>query len=293
VVSIEDRLSFLEEIKKNKKVEAFLSFISNESINVIPEESSATDHSYYRAINAILNDDNDEFSSIYVEFTSRQPTAQSPYVHDDFLLFVLICGLKKYNIVDNSWLIQVLNIRNDSQTESLAIKNTFLNILKDNFKSNDNLFEIIIVCQNVVDKIFIDQSAINSTYLKISKRDLGQMYTSLFLNLISYRAFDVIILLKEFPDSELIQALINFEKIFDQRALWVSRFLYFLTVGLLLYLGYALIGYKNSIKVELNTLSIFFQLLGVAFIGSLNKAIIHFYLKVVRLVFGYRKFERK
>ena len=287
MVSLEERLAYSNELKKNKKVEAFLSFLFGNNINVVPEASNATDSLFFKAIDAILNNDKDSFAAINGEFAKREPDAQTPFVHDDFLLFILICGIKKFSF-DSTWIQKAINARNDSETESLSIKTTFTNIVRENYSSNDNLFEIVIVFQSIIEKSLVGLTDLNETYKKIANANEFPPHKSPFFNIISFRAFDLIILSKNTPNSKSLKELKDFKKIFAKRIQLCSAVIYFIFLVSLIYAGYRFIGYTDEIEKKLNALSIIFQILGVAIIGSFNKTIRTFITRVLKSFFGYK-----
>lgn len=193
MVSLKDRNDYLGRIKQSEKAHLFYDFLFLESIlktnDGVVEEPS--DKLFFEFLLSLQTNNGELFNKNYLEISKRKPSPESPFVNDDFLTFCLILGVKRFNI-DSTWVQSVINCRTSQNEETNETIQTYKNILKDNYKSKDNNFGIIIVFQNVLLKEFLSGIEKSEFYNKTIKLDYP-MYKSDFLNLISLKAFDLVL----------------------------------------------------------------------------------------------------
>jgi len=193
MVSLKDRNDYLGRIRQSEKAHLFYDFLFLETIlktdNDVAEEPS--DKLFFELLLSLQTNNSELFNKNYLEVSKRKPSPESPFVNDDFLTFCLILGVKRFNI-DCTWVQSVINCRTSQNEETNETIQTYKNILKDNYKSTDNNFGIIIVFQNVLLKDYISGIEKSEFYNKTIKHDYP-MYKSDFLNLISLKAFDLVL----------------------------------------------------------------------------------------------------
>lgn len=193
MVSLKDRSEYLTIIKHSPKAQLFHDFLFSES--AISTNSDFTkdpsDKLFFDLLLSLQTNNPELFNASYTEVSKRKPSPESPFVNDDFLTFCLVVGVKKF-ILDNQWVLKVINSRNSQNEETNEIIQTFKNLLNDNYKSNDNNNGITMVFQFILLKELITGPEKSDFYKKIIKLEYP-MYRSDFLNLVSLKAFDLIL----------------------------------------------------------------------------------------------------
>lgn len=229
MVSLIDRASYYEKLKQIPKLIIFIEFLEGKNISLY--EFSSTDQSFYNCIKSIQNENLVSFNTEYTELSRREPSETSPFVYDNYLLFILIYGTTKFNL-NQDWILSILTFRNDSDEEAKIVTQTLKNLLVENYQSTENHFPTIIVFGNHFNESHLGLDKLNLTYREITQKPFPS-YNSDFLNLISLKAYDIIVLKKDVLEKNTVSNLIRFEKKFINRVNTISKILHFILVGLI------------------------------------------------------------
>ncbi|NDW11080.1 hypothetical protein [Dysgonomonas sp. 520] len=224
MVFVENKNTFLSKIEESNILKLFYCFLQNNSLQINLEDyQSQTDKDYASFIQALISNDKSSFTHLYNQFCKKKPSATSPWVNNDFLIFSLIVGVFRFDI-DKRWIINVINTRNTQDVTQLKINTTLKNIISNNFASNDNLQGIVLVFQYLLYGNFsIDvtkslyQRVTNDPELFSGKHD--------FYTCIALRAIEVIVDSKDFSNAKEIHDLKNFSELFLKRVDRISKFL--------------------------------------------------------------------
>lgn len=287
MVSIGDRIGYNCMIDDKPNITSFNGFLKGESINhVVPDGTNDTDRFYFAALKSISANRKHEFIEVYNDFSRRKPSTDSAWIHNEFLIFVLICGIEKFGI-NKTWINDVIKVRSTGNQQYLAINQTFKNILSGNTQSTDNIGEIVIVFLDILNRAQLPNENLNKTYLSISNNKELINTKDDFLLTMSFRAFDVIVVTKDTPDATEITNLRSFRTIFLKRIEILTNTIYFLVLSVFVI---AIIKYSHrslSFKEYISDLGSAFQIGGLAFLALfkwIRKMINLFLLKM----FGYR-----
>lgn len=280
MVSIEERISYLNKIQQIPKIKMFFDLLNGKGcvtkiVNV--------DVAYTGFIDSISNNNEQKFKEFYNDFSRKKTSVESLWINDDFLIFVLILGIIRYKI-DRTWIKGAISARTTQKSEHLSINKTFSNILDDNFQSNDNLYEIIIVLQDFLN-LAISTEHLDSLYNRISNNiDLYSSQND-FLVCLSMKAMDIIIISKGLPDNKEIANMRDFVALFQNRVTRISKVIYILILfGIIILMFFFWEKYEGLF----NVVSIVFGLLGVGlltFIKWIQEKINEFLLSSL----GYSK----
>ena len=279
MVSLEGRISYLNRISQIPKIKLFFGLLSNKVEYV---ESYSGDTAYIDFIECFINNDSQAFQKLYIEYTRKKPSSESLWINDDFLIFILLLGIVRYNI-ERNWIKEALTYRVTQKTDQLSINKSFVNILNDNYQSKDNLHEIIIVFQFLLNQP-LSVEHFNPVYEKISSNHHLFESQNDFLICITLKVYDIIILSKNISNADEISMLRAFHLTFYKRALIISKVLYFLLLSLIIIL---VLIYWNQYNELLNGASILFGLFGfglLTFISWVQKKI----LSVILRLFNYK-----
>jgi len=209
------------------------------------------------------------------------------WLYDDFLLFVLIIGIYKFEI-DKSWMLYVIGKRVSTNNEIKQVNTSFNNILIENYNSKDNLFELIFVFQEINNFPIMPIEEINPLYRRLVSDNTLFETRSDFLKIVRLRSIDIIILKKELPNSIEITRLKQFKIIFFNRINLVSKIVYALLVICLIYCIYMFYSKSKSNQDIINTISAISGIIGlglILFMKWISKQI----RSLILLVFGYSK----
>lgn len=282
MVFIEDRIEYLSRIQDDNILRLFYGFLQNKSLQIeLNDFQNQTDKDLALLVKNLILNKKDDFISLYNQFSQKKPSVTSPWVNNDYLIFVLITGICRFEI-NTDWIINVLNIRKTQEIVQQQINTTLKNIVTDNLKSNDNLLEIVVVFQNLQHRP-LSHDKMNELYNKIiNDKNLFEKKQD-FLTCMSLRALDIIICSKGFVDIEKNQKLQQFSEIFLKRTKVIGTGLYWLIItGLISCAIYFYI--KN--ETVFNTVTNIFGFLGIGLSG-LFKYIPPILIKGMRKTFGY------
>lgn len=268
MVSLTERIGYNCTIEDKPKITCFNSFIKGESVShLVPSGTNDTDKVYFASLQSISNNQKEEFVKVYQDFSRRKPSTENAWIHNEFLIFVLICGIEKYQI-DKAWINEVIQVRSTGNKQYLAINQTFKNILSNNTQSTDNISEIVIVFLDIMNRPQLSKDILDRTYLAISNNTRLMDTKDDFLITMSFRAFDIILLTKDTPDAVEIAKLRDFRTIFLRRVNIATEATYYLLLSAFIV---AVIKYSHqyqSFKEYVSDLGAVFQLGGLAFLAA-------------------------
>lgn len=281
-----DRGAYNTFVSTNKKLLAFSNLCTGDLISM-PDIGSMpeADQVYYQAIQAIQTNNNFEFNNAYQVLSKRTPTKDSPtpFVHNDFLIFTLICGIIKFNI-DKAWIKNIIDVRSRN-----AITNTFENIINGNTFNNTNLPEVTISLMNILEKSEYPSKYLNDSYKKIiAYRE--NYYISDFLKLSALNAYDTIILLKDVAENGEYTLLKKFETRFLKRINIAGIILYNITTIAILYGLIKVIALYPYLKNFVEQTGLIVGVLGIGIISSnLLRKVRKWFISILLLLLGYPK----
>lgn len=280
MVSIEERISYLNKIQQIPKIKLFSDLLNGK---YCVTNIANVDVAYTGFIDSISNNNEQKFKEFYNDFSRKKPSVESLWINDDFLIFVLILGIIRYKI-DRTWIKEAISARTTKKSEHLSINKTFSNILDDNFQSNDNLYEIVIVLQDFLN-LAISTEHLDSLYNRISNNiDLYSSQND-FLVCLSMKAMDIIIISKDLPDNKEIANIRDFVALFQNRVTTISKVIYILILSGIIILMFV---FWEKYAGILNAMSLVLGLLGVGlltFIKWIQEKINELLLST----FGYSK----
>lgn len=255
MVFVEERISYLNKIQQIPKIKLFSDLLNGKQFVVV---ATNVDAAYIGFIDSLSNNNEQKFKEFYNDFSRKKPSNESLWINDDFLIFVLILGIVRYKI-DRAWIKRAISARTTQKSEHLSINKTFSNILDDNFQSNDNLYEIVIVFQDFLN-FAISTEHLDSLYNRISNNI--DLYSSKndFLICLSMKAMDIIVKSKGLPDNKEIANLRDFVALFQKRVTTISKVIYILILSVIIILMFV---FWKKYAEFLNAISLIFGLLGV------------------------------
>lgn len=282
MVSLKDRMGYLSSIKDDNILSLFYTFIQNKKNPIdLNQYQNQMDKDFALFVQTLILDKKDDFINLYNQFSAKKPSLTSPWVNNDYLIFSIIVGICRFK-VDRKWIIKVLNTRKTQDIIQEQINRTLINIVTNNLNSNDNLFEIIIVFQNLQNQSpFKDK--FNELYCHVMENHnlFSRKYD--FLTCLSIRALDIIICSKGFINIEENEFLHKFSTKFLKRTQIISSVFYAIIICCLVCLSIYL--YLKNEKT-FNAITTILGFLGVGLSG-LFKYIHPTLVKTIRKLLGY------
>lgn len=261
MVFVEEKSDYLQKIEKENDLFFLREYLWQKSVVPITDESKTV----HKLLFALVHGDISSIEQIIVDYSNREPNPQSAYINNDLISFLFVCIIHRFNL-DKQWLIHFLEQRKSEENEKKSITKTFQNLLNDNLESKDNYFEIVSVYKEIIGTAESSNEVLNETYEKLSKKAFP-FYDSQFLNLISFRAIDLIILWKGLDDYTESINLRNFTQMFDNRVKTISKILSWICIVLLVSSGiYFSYKFFYGTETEKNWLSQVASVLG--FVGG-------------------------
>lgn len=288
MVSLE-RIEYLKTIEGNWKTKLFHDFIIEKKLAPSTTNlNSAIEISFIRFIKSVSDNNRNAFIDIYSDFSKRKPSIDSPWVYDNYLIFIIIIGVIQFD-VDKSWILETINVRQNTNIELKEINITFINILKENYSSKDNLFEIIFVFQELINIPLSPVEEINQLYENLSSNPDLLAIREDFIKLIRLRVIDIIILKKELPNTKEISSLKSFKGTFSKRVIILGKVIN-LTLITSLMIGIILIRAKSQESQDfIDSISVVLGVMGIgliAFLKWVSRQISNFILWIS----GYTKY---
>jgi hypothetical protein len=239
MVSIENRVSYMEKINEIPKLKAFHQFLLGKEVAFLSNNDvSDTEEQFFKILSAIQTNNKTMFEEIYIRKSKSNPTKESPapFVNDDYLIFCLIIAIVKFNI-DMAWIKNILSIRN----RNIATI-TFENILNENYTSTSNQAEVVLMYLQLCNQSKINNDLLNVTYKSVTGNTTLLENRNDFQILCAFRAYDLIIYQKEAVDGGEIELLNSFNQNFIKRTKIVC---WILQTGILFSLIYGLLNLPN------------------------------------------------
>lgn len=288
MVSLEKALLYYSRISERPKLLAFNNLLLGSNDTGLPEyEINEVDEIFFGIIKAIQSDDRANFEKHYTKKSKSNPSKElSPFVNDDFFIFCLIVGIKRFNL-DTKWIKNILSIRNRNE-----ITITFENLLNDNFLNSSNQHEIVIMFLKLNNRALITNELLNLAYKKITSNIELFDSKSDFQILCTLRAYELIIELKVAPDGSEVSLLFGFESKFLKRVkilTWVIQTAFLIIFLFTLMKLLALVPSIKKLFDQYNPIFNIIGILGLSFSGNLIPYIKRKSHEIVLRALGYPK----
>lgn len=285
MVSIEERSTYLYNIKDNHLLNAFQCFLKSENLKgILPDDLNEIDKIYFDAIKAIETNSQGAFDIPYKLISKRLPTknSNSPFVYNDYLLFVLIVGIIKFNY-DQAWIKQIIGIRTKNKSTI-----TFENILKEDFLGKSNSYEVTYSFLKLVNPAKTTKELQDDTYQSIVNNTSLFHDNNDFLIICSLNAYDNIITSRQIVDRSQLDELIRFEARFLKRIEILSYIVYNILLIFVFYSVWKLLSISPTLKNEISDFGLVFTMLGIG-LANFLKSVPAMLKKGIVKVFGYFK----
>jgi hypothetical protein len=282
MVPLENKMSYIEKINEIPKLKAFHCLLLEKTAILPSDNLSDADELFYDIVSSIQSNNKEAFEQIYNKKSKSNPSKDSlsPFVNDDFLIFCLIVGINKFDI-DKNWIKNIISIRSRN-----AITITLESILNENYYSKSNFPEIVLVFFHLNNLPLIINDFLTTTFRNISENTSLFESKSDFHILCAIRAYELIIELKEAPDTELLK---KFQDNFLKRIKIIASIIQTITIMSLLFGLIKLFSYMPSIKNLFDNVGTILGIFGVSILSNLIPQMKKILYNVLLQTFGYPK----
>ena len=263
MVFIEERKKYIRTLKDKPKLKALSALLFNDTFQKPTGNSSEIDEIYYTSVHAIINNFEDIFRNEYKKISERKISTESsaPFIHDDFLIFILIIGVVKF-MCDKEWLLNVIEVR-----KKISTTKSFENLLTGNFLSKENNQSLVLIFLNIFDEAKINDELLIGAYKFII--DNKESFDDDFNRIINYKAFDLIIYFKQPIEEIRLPELLAFEEKFLKKTKVFSSIVYNTIVLTLLFGMYIILQVIPEVwKEKINELNLILSLVGVTLLSN-------------------------
>lgn len=220
MVSLDRIAAFRENISENPKLLLFYKVISRG----LPKDwfdgasLQGVSDDFENIAMAILNSNEEKFRTAYSNKSRSKPSkeAPQPFVHDDYLIFLLVIGCQKFS-TSKDWVQSVLSIRAKEN-----IGTTFSNLLIGDFDTIQSNPAIYLVYSSLLFPEKIDSSTLQAAYQALRNGKSVDWDDNPFLYIMEFRAMEIVLENLGLVMEGELGKLREFESRFLKRTLWAG-----------------------------------------------------------------------
>ncbi len=187
MVSLEALSAYLIPLRANPLTNFFLDFLNDiPGLSAPVLNPSDTDSVVCNLLIYVQQNDVVSATALYQKFTTRRVRSDSEWIHNDFLLFALVCTVSKFRL-DSQWVRQVLLCRPNTDVMQRLINKSFENLLAGDYNASEDYHQISVVFQIVTQQIQPNDTRLNQMFAYLWRTSFPY-FESDFLNIISLRA---------------------------------------------------------------------------------------------------------
>ena len=188
MVSLNDRNKFIAELH-NEPSTHFAFALVFESDCFCKTETAVTVAD--RAARAIVKGDQAAFAEVVEELNRRKVKPDVDWVLDDFLLFALLVGAKKYH-VGEALCNAIINARRPADEMDTALNGAFRSLSLNAYTIEGEFSFVKLVFCDLIGQLHIDTTVAGTVYAELTDTDLFAKLEN-FPKLLAYRAFDLLV----------------------------------------------------------------------------------------------------
>jgi hypothetical protein len=187
MVSVETQSAYWLPLRANLLTSFFLDFLEEKPGLVPPVlNPSDTDSVVCNLLTYVRRADAAAALSLYEKLIVRQVRSDSEWIHNDYLIFSLICAVRKFQL-NSDWVRQILRSRPNSELTQRLINKSFDNILAGNDNAKEDYHQISVVYQLVTQQVQFDAERLHKMFAYLWRHPFPY-FESEFLNIVSLRA---------------------------------------------------------------------------------------------------------
>lgn len=286
MVSIIDRAAYLQILSSQPVIMAFHGLLYG--LNNTPDSGNnsqhiETDQIYFDLIRALQEGKKRDFQAAYARISRRTVTKNStaPFLHNDYLIFVLVTGILKFNI-EQAWIKSVMQARAKNRTTQ-----TFEQLLIGDYHSKSGHTEMIFAYLSLTNPQKLTKDIQETAYRSVTQNHnlLGDGNDLIIL--CSLFTYDTIIMKSEPSERAREDELMKFEQRFIKRCGISAVVLYNAAILALVYLIWKEANRFPALKDNAGTISGIVGILGVS-LGNFLTKVRDIIKSLIMLIWGYQ-----
>ncbi len=164
MVSLEALSAYLIPLRANPLTNFFLDFLNDiPGLSAPVLNPSDTDSVVCNLLIYVQQNDVVSATALYQKFTTRRVRSDPEWIHNDFLLFALVCTVSKFRL-DSQWVRQVLLCRPNTDVMQRLINKSFENLLAGDYNASEDYHQISVVFQIVTQQIQPNDTRLNQMF---------------------------------------------------------------------------------------------------------------------------------
>lgn len=154
-------------------------------------EESANSSVGDRAAQAIATNNDDAFEKIVEELSRRKIKPTADWILDDYLLFALLIGSKKFHC-GGELCEAIIQTRRPSNPTDIAFHGVVRSLSQDAYAIEGEYSFVKLVCCDLLGKLQLNTSSARTVYSELTKPELFAQLSG-FPKLLAYRSFDLLV----------------------------------------------------------------------------------------------------
>jgi len=247
MVYIEQQSAYLSQFA-DSPIESLLNEILKQEVGKFSDDIHNAGDLALNLLISLKSNDEEKAIKYYTIFNKRQPTKESHWIYDNYILFAIVCTVRKFKL-DAQWIRNVINISyNGADQTNKKIKDTFKNILAENYNAKGDFHQISLLYQYLANDGHYQNEAINKMFHHLWVKTFP-FFEEDFLNVLSIKAIEIAFSKKALLNEREFYYLNGFVPSFNARADFIAKmFARFIIIGLITVVFYVLWQLNNSEK---------------------------------------------
>lgn len=187
MVSLEAKAEYWKPLRATPFVSFFIDFLDEKSLSPLAAlDPSDNESTVQHLLTYVRDGDSMTATALYQRLTTRRLRPETEWVHNDYLVFALVCTVRKFQL-DDSWLRQVVLLRPNDEAPKRLVNKTFENILAGNYNAREDYHQISVVFQAITGQSQPDAERLNKMVSYLWHYPFP-WFDSEFLTIVSMRA---------------------------------------------------------------------------------------------------------
>ena len=287
MVSVDALSTYWLPLRANPFTNFFLDFL-DEKPGLAPPvlNPSDTDSVVSNLLFYVRRADSAAATSLYQKLATRQVRVDSEWIHNDYLVFALVCVVQKFQL-DGKWVRQVLHNRPNADSTRRLINKSFDNLLAGNYNAKEDYHQISIVYQLITQQERFDVERLHKMFTYLWRHSFPY-FESEFLNIVSLRAIRAAFEAKGLTDIEQRFVAERFAHQFLKRVSTISKILtYSIFILIIIAMSTGAIFYAENKWVKGTLAGLTTLGLGASFFADIRSWVALRVEKLVQKFWGY------
>lgn len=227
-----EQTAFFQRLNESPLQPLFQEMHSNQIGNFTADLANASNLALNLLI-AVKANDREKAEKYFAIFSKRQPTKDSHWIYDNYVLFCIVAAVAKFGL-DSSWISSVINLSfSGASPVDKGIRETFKNLLAGNYNAKNDFHQVSMVYQFFSKDEHYQDEHINRVFSNLWLKPFP-FFNDDFLDLISLKAIEVAVVKKALLSKQEQYNLKSFVPAFDRKANRLANVISWLIITILI-----------------------------------------------------------